>query len=311
MRKKLNISHYLDGFIKGYRYVVSNRYSYQYNNTPEAFPFMEEDEYKSSLVLLNEDFFEYPEVIIFTNDPSIENTYDLRKQDKSILSKNFTQFINEPETYVEKYCDILDTNNYIYFIDVYHFYEMQSDKVKDYQIEEFYKSGKRFARNHFDRFMKNSKEQMIDKTHEKVQPFNHLNLDELKNIVNDTTFSYQINQGIEAYKRELYLPAAATFAVAIESFLIQLKRANNIKHKDSDPTMYDKLLDNLKQKKKLNYRTKRRIEVAYNMRNIVSHTQAGAVAKNDCDFLLNTLKDVIDHNKNILLKYKELVNKTK
>lgn len=45
----------------------------------------------------------------------------------------------------------------------------------------------------------------------------------MKEIVDDITFSYQIEQGLQAYKRELYLPAAATFAVAIETFLIKLK----------------------------------------------------------------------------------------
>ncbi|PTI47623.1 hypothetical protein BU106_13575, partial [Staphylococcus xylosus] len=113
-------------------------------------------------------------------------------------------------------------------------------------------------------------------------------------------FSYQINQGLEAYKRELYLPAAATFAVAIETFLIKLKKANNIKHKDSDSTMYDRLLEDLKQKGKVNYRTKRRVDVAYSMRNIINHSQIGAVAKADCDFLLNTLKDIVDSNQEIL-----------
>lgn len=46
----------------------------------------------------------------------------------------------------------------------------------------------------------------------------------MKKIVDDITFSYQIEQGLQAYKRELYLPAAATFAVAIETFLIKLKK---------------------------------------------------------------------------------------
>ena len=151
---------------------------------------------------------------------------------------------------------------------------------------------------------------MTDKSHEEVQPFNHLDLDSMKDIVNDETFTYQINQGLQAYKRELYLPAAATFAVAIESFLIKLKRANNIKHKDSDPTMYDRLLESLKANKKINYRTKKRIEVAYNMRNIINHSQAGAVAKADCDFLLNTLKDIVDANEKVLSYYNKSIDDT-
>ncbi len=72
---------------------------------------------------------------------------------------------------------------------------------------------------------------MINKAHDEIQPFNHLDLNSMKEIVDDITFSYQIEQGLQAYKRELYLPAAATFAVAIETFLIKLKKLikSNIK----------------------------------------------------------------------------------
>ncbi|WP_233642765.1 hypothetical protein [Staphylococcus devriesei] len=107
------------------------------------------------------------------------------------------------------------------------------------------------------------------------------------------------------------MPAAATFAVAIESFLIKLKKVNNIKHGDKDPTMYTKLLKPLVNQNKINYRTQRRIEVAYSMRNIINHSQAGAVAKADCDFLLNTLKDIIDANEKVLLEHKQLINDSK
>lgn len=75
--------------------------------------------------------------------------------------------------------------------------------------------------------------------------------------------------------------------------------------------MYDKLLESLKERKKINYRTKRRIEVAYNMRNIINHSQVGAVAKADCDFLLNTLKDIIDANEKVLTDYNKLIDDIK
>ncbi|KEK45330.1 putative phage protein [Staphylococcus aureus 1101-1 2010] len=155
-----------------------------------------------------------------------------------------------------------------------------------------------------------SKEKLINKAHDEIQPFNHLDLNSMKKIVDDITFSYQIEQGLQAYKRELYLPAAATFAVAIETFLIKLKKVNKIKHKDTDSTMYTKLLGELTKEGKVNYRTKKRVEIAYSMRNIINHSQAGAVAKGDCDFLLNTLKDIVDENERILTEYSKSINKT-
>ncbi|CFO36461.1 phage protein [Staphylococcus aureus] len=47
------------------------------------------------------------------------------------------------------------------------------------------------------------------------------------------------------------------------------------------------------------------------MRNIVNHTQAGAVAKADCDFLLNTLKDLVDNNQETIAEYNKSIDDSK
>ncbi|MGC9652055.1 hypothetical protein ACO2FJ_08035 [Staphylococcus warneri] len=47
------------------------------------------------------------------------------------------------------------------------------------------------------------------------------------------------------------------------------------------------------------------------MRNIINHSQVGAVAKADCDFLLNTLKDIIDANEKVLTDYNKLIDDIK
>lgn len=298
---------YLSSFLEGYRFVIENRYSFQYESNPEAFPFMKNDNYTISIILLNASFFEYPNVIIISNDPTLEKEYDFRNQNSTELSKHYSMYTHESEAYIINQLDVVNLENYNYYTTIFHG-TYPDYSILEYKIENFYNYGKRFAEDHFTKFTKISQERMIDKLHNEIQPFNHLDLSSMKYVVNDETFSYQINQGLEAYKRELYLPAAATFAVAIETFLIRLKRANNIKHKDSDSTMYDKLLEDLKQTGKINYRTKRRVEVAYNMRNIINHSQAGAVAKTDCDFLLNTLKDIVDANKEKLDKYNKSID---
>ncbi|WP_347132091.1 hypothetical protein [Staphylococcus hominis] len=300
---------YLEKFLDGYRDVVNKRYIYQFQSNPEAFPFVKDNDYKISIVLLNEDFFEYPKVIVISNDSSMEKIYDYTTQDEAYLSKNYVSYVYKQLSYVRDCLNIINTEEHTAHMITYHG-KYPLKEILDYKLDDFYKYGKEFAEKHFRKFEKISQEKMTDKSHEEVQPFNHLDLDSMKDIVNDETFTYQINQGLQAYKRELYLPAAATFAVAIESFLIKLKRANNIKHKDSDPTMYDRLLESLKANKKINYRTKKRIEVAYNMRNIINHSQAGAVAKADCDFLLNTLKDIVDANEKVLSYYNKSIDDT-
>ncbi|UBV35686.1 hypothetical protein JGY90_05375 [Staphylococcus xylosus] len=300
---------YLNSFLEGYKYVVNNRFIYQYESNPEAFPFMEKDNYTLSVILLNDSFFEYPKVIVISNKANANFEYNHRNEDKYRLSQNFIDYTKRSEKYVLDHLNIIDQSNNLYYIDLFHS-EYPFDEVKDFLIDEFETKGRRRAEKDYKNFTNSSQTMMKNKTHKEVSPFNHLDLESMKTLVKDETFSYQINQGLEAYKRELYLPAAATFAVAIETFLIKLKKANNIKHKDSDSTMYNQLLEDLKQKGKVNYRTKRRVEVAYSMRNIINHSQIGAVAKADCDFLLNTLKDIVESNQKILFTYNESVDES-
>ncbi|PTI97371.1 hypothetical protein BU054_06915 [Staphylococcus simulans] len=245
------MNEYLEKFLDGYRNVVNKRYIYQFQSNPEAFPFIKDNDYKISIVLLNKEFFEYPKVIIISNDSDMKEIYDYTTEDESYLSENYVSYIFDPISYVRNCLNLINIEEHTFFMSIYHG-EYPPSKILSYKLDGFYSEGKNFAEKHFRKF-----------------------------------------------------------AVAIESFLIKLKRVNNIKHKDSDPTMYDRLLESLKANKKINYRTKKRIEVAYNMRNIVNHSQAGAVAKADCDFLLNTLKDIVDANEKVLLEHNQLINDSK
>lgn len=290
-----------NSFFEGYRSAVENRYKYLYTSNPESFPFYQSKQWKINLIILPT-FFDNRYLFLISDNEKLK---DNQKQDLSIelnthdLQKYYTDYIQKSDEYIKENSNFVDVNNDNYFIVSRYYLDMINDDfLKIY--------GEDQARRDYEHFKSISSERMDYKDHEQVLPFNHLNLEDMKRIVNDDTFSYQLDQGLECYKRELYLPAAATFAIAIESFLIRLKKANKIKHKDSDSTMYDKLLESLKQHDAINYRNKVRIEVAYKMRNIVNHSQAGSVAKNDCDFLLNTLKDVIDENQKKLLGFGQI-----
>jgi len=301
-----------ESYLEGYKDSVEKRMLYQFKNSPENFPIFKDSKWNITLIQLDSDFFEYPNVILISNNPEQnEYIYKDKQYDKIYLSQNYSQDVNSPEKYIYKELPIIDFNNSDWVMEIF----FGPIEIIDYQLsnrlETYYSAGKRKASEHLRDYKEVSTQKMKDKNHQNISPFNHLNLDDMKRIVHDDTFDYQINQGLEAYKRELYLPAAATFAVAIETFLIKLKVANNIKHKSSDSTMYDKLLEDLKRENKINYRTKKRVEVAYAMRNIINHTQAGAVAKADCDFLLNTLKDLVDNNQETITEYDKSIDDSK
>ncbi|HDH6298652.1 TPA: hypothetical protein PI779_002260 [Staphylococcus aureus LTCF-1-12] len=309
MEENKTLKEYLRNFLEGYKYVVENRYIYQFSSNPEAFPFMRKDDYKISIFYLNQSFFEEPCIVVISNDSKLKEIYNFRNTDIKHLSKHFTSYIYDSKKYVEEQSGLLDFNNYIYYTSIYYGKYIGTVIIQN-NLDLFFNYGKRLANDHYNTLISKSKEKLINKAHDEIQPFNHLDLNSMKKIVDDITFSYQIEQGLQAYKRELYLPAAATFAVAIETFLIKLKKVNKIKHKDTDSTMYTKLLGELTKGGKVNYRTKKRVEIAYSMRNIINHSQAGAVAKGDCDFLLNTLKDIVDENERILTEYSKSINKT-
>ncbi|HEG7328067.1 TPA: hypothetical protein SFM78_002532, partial [Staphylococcus aureus] len=54
MEENKTLKEYLRNFLEGYKYVVENRYIYQFSSNPEAFPFMRKDDYKISIFYLNQ-----------------------------------------------------------------------------------------------------------------------------------------------------------------------------------------------------------------------------------------------------------------
>ncbi|MBC2004396.1 hypothetical protein HCA78_11500 [Listeria booriae] len=105
-----------------------------------------------------------------------------------------------------------------------------------------------------------------------------------------------MRQAEECYKRALYLPAAATMGVCLETVLLLLIDKNNISTKSIQETMLNALGEALRNRNIINYRTNRRIEMAYSIRNSVSHSNTGSVAKTDCDLILNTIKSIVDEH---------------
>ena len=136
--------------------------------------------------------------------------------------------------------------------------------------------------------------------HEKISPYSHLDYEGI--IANFDSekyrddFEYQMNQANECFKRKLFLPAAATLSVALETLLLAICDKENVKlnSKESTDTMMNYLGERLFQEGKINYRMHKRIDVTYSLRNSVSHSNPGEVSKADCQIILSCIKTLID-----------------
>ncbi|PKF22519.1 hypothetical protein CW684_00985 [Macrococcoides caseolyticum] len=102
-----------------------------------------------------------------------------------------------------------------------------------------------------------------------------------------------MDQAEECYKRKLYLPAAATLSVALETVLIALCKRENIKIDNN--TMLNYLGEELRNRNVINYRLAKRIDITYSLRNSLAHSNKGEVAKADCEIILNSIRTIIDN----------------
>lgn len=287
----------LKAYLKAYNNKVDSKYIHQVKSNPEAFPLYKKNNLKLSIILLNETFFSPYPVILISNDNTAKELYDYREEDNETLSRDYLEYADDSYTYIKDILKPIDFESHIFIFDTISTIRYGDHILDEYTERYIEREAGYSAEDHYTFFKNKMRERLQDKNHDDIMLFNHLDLSDVIQTVKSETFGYQIEQGLEAFKKELYLPAAATFAVAIETLLVEVCVVNNIKHKDSDATMYDKLLEKLKQNKAISYRDKRRIEIAYSLRNVIHHTQAGAIAKEDCEFMLTTIKSIVDSYK--------------
>ncbi|MCY1690702.1 hypothetical protein OVA29_08525 [Exiguobacterium sp. SL14] len=119
-----------------------------------------------------------------------------------------------------------------------------------------------------------------------------LDLSEVIEKVADEDFEYQLDEAIATYDNSLYTACVATLGVTIETLCIKLLRNNEIKIKDSDSTMIDRLAERLKEKGLVTRKEQGRLLVAYKVRNLASHTSKGQIVQADCNFLLSVIHDL-------------------
>ena len=125
-------------------------------------------------------------------------------------------------------------------------------------------------------------------------PFSIIDLNPLMEIVDDLDFTYQLEQAMAAYRQNLFLPSAAALGVCLETVCSKICEEHSINVKNSD-TQLGKLMKLLYEDPNTRIITRRdngRLEVAYKMRNLASHSSPGAVLKGDCHFMLEVIADI-------------------
>lgn len=122
-------------------------------------------------------------------------------------------------------------------------------------------------------------------------PFSLLDLKPLIGLVNDEDFTYQLDQAMAAYHQNLFLPCAATLGVVLETLCLKILKIHGIKVKSAD-TQLGRLIEKLTNERITTRRDNARLEVAYKMRNIASHSNPGATLKEDCHLMLNVINTI-------------------
>lgn len=289
---------YLKAFVEHYRYLINKVYKYPFESSPDAFPTYNFLEYLDvKVVLLDKDFFTLNVcIIIFDNSKDNESQFvDCRDLDSREISKiyssvnpfnSYEDFLRAQFPWIDKKKIKIfdsDTDTYINFIksDLKSFADSRASQT---------------LKNEFEAYTKHASTIVTQYKHDTISPFSHLDFDGLIAKIGDKDFEYQMRQAEECYKRSLYLPAAATMGVCLETVLLLLIEKNDIPEKNIQQTMLNALGTVLRSKNIINYRTNRRIEMAYSIRNSVSHSNTGSVAKTDCDLILNTIKSIVDEH---------------
>ncbi|HHC6269265.1 TPA: hypothetical protein ACN4YS_001684 [Staphylococcus aureus] len=291
----MNIQKLKDSYIEGYKTQASH-YDFLGDEIQNALPLIKFENYLSFILFdVDKDVFDAPKfLVIVDNYQSPEETIIVREKDY----KNIKRFLMESEK--RKRFDIF----------IKHYYENLASKqvFKIEPIRLIYSDidltlkGKYGAENDYKEWSNENKKSLDNYNHNKVSPYSHLDYEGLISNFDspkyNSDFEYQMAQAEECYKRKLFLPAAATLSVALETLLMAIcdKEKVKLNSKDSSDTMMNYLGQRLLSEGKINYRMHKRIDITYSLRNSVSHSNPGEVSKADCQIILSCIKVLIDEH---------------
>ncbi len=284
----------LKTFIEGYEKQTLN-YEFLGDDIEKAFPLLK---YRS---FLNISVFNVPENIFFTDTyVVIVDNFDKLPDEVTVTREDLNIYIREIMEHTEierfnffirrKYNFLSKKNIFIVLPIVINFYNNLSTQ------------GSSQADTDFKSWRKENQTPLNNYNHDKVSPYSHLDYEGLISNFDspkyNSDFEYQMAQAEECYKRKLFLPAAATLSVALETLLMAIcdKEKVKLNSKDSSDTMMNYLGQRLLSEGKINYRMHKRIDITYSLRNSVSHSNPGEVSKADCQIILSCIKVLIDEH---------------
>jgi len=282
--------------IEKYGEMVERMYSGLLTTNPEAFRLYNPKDIAIILVKVNPDYFNTKEfylLLCYEKGANLSFTYkdltDLRfynYNDQLYFNKNEIDILLEESPEMKK-------KDVIKSLDIEHsFIDMV---IKNESTPYYQKIVTLWLREDVEKYHKHINEPIGYYAKNAARyAYSELDLQPILDKVNDPDFSYQLDQAIASYDNSLYLASCATLGVCLETCCKLLLVRNNVKMKDSEPTMLDKLGEKLKENSIINYKFKGRIDVCYKVRNLASHTSPGKIVRSDCHFILNTIHELVE-----------------
>jgi len=294
----MDVNEILDVYITTYEEKVNQMYKHIKEHEQEAFPILRFENYlNTAAVHVDNDFFNHKlYFLICDNYQEIEGEHDFKKLDSDV--SRILVDLNRHDR-LERFLQIkfpeINSKHVVKFfgygMDIYDF---QGRLVTEYikihansAVEQDYASWK-----------SENNTAVADFNHTKISPHSHLDYEMLisnfKSEEFENDFKYQMEQAEECYRRKLYLPAAATLSVALETVLADMCKKEKIKINNN--TEMNHLADRLVERGIINYRLGRRIDITYSLRNSIAHTNSGEVSKDDCKIILSCIRTLINEH---------------
>ena len=288
----------LEVYLDSYENKVQSMYSHISEHYDEAFPVLRFKDYLNIAQFnVDKDVFGAEKLfVIFDNAEELAKDYHLEKISDGLM-RNLVD-VEKHQRFDKllelEYPEILK-RKVIKFIKVYGPLYNRAGTLNRHNIE---LPANTEVENDYRNWRKENKTAVSKFNHDNISSYSHLDyvtlVKKFKSDIFKNDFEYQMNQAEECYKRHLYLPAAATLSVALETVLADLCKKEKIKITNSTEMNY--LGEKLVERGIINYRLGKRIDITYSLRNSLAHTNRGEVAKDDCSIILSCIRTIIEEH---------------
>jgi len=279
----------LNSFKEGYMDRLNFNLSFLNDEEKKSLPFFRSMDYLG-LVIINTGPLNKPYKYITLITNNIESNYlevtNFENENLKRISAENTNPEVKAKLLVQEIIDEIDLDSKISpYIDYLANFELTPNS--------FIYSGNSYANQNYLEILENKNSRIIDNSKPKFNPFSFLDFDGIIKKVNDSDFSYQMEEAKICYENQLYLAATCTFSVCLETVLMLIIDKHGLKI-DDNSTMLNKIGDTLRNKNIISKRANNRLLVTYSVRNSTSHTNKNKVILNDCEWILKTIEFFVD-----------------